>query len=130
MPRFHIWKLTGMRVGHIKDLRICDGSATDLLWTATVTQGQGFRCKDCTKDWSFDCYFYLQTLSMSIHSRSIADPAMFWGIFVGAEASRMKGMPQGHPGWVYRHSQMSYGRDMEELQILRSVKTLRKNQAV
>ena len=29
------------------------------------------------------------------------DPAIFWGIFVGAEASRMKGMPQGHPGWVY-----------------------------
>ena len=36
MPRFHIWKLTGMRVGHVKDLRICHGSATDLLRTATV----------------------------------------------------------------------------------------------
>ena len=25
----------GMRVGHVKDLRIYHGSATDLLWTAT-----------------------------------------------------------------------------------------------
>ena len=33
--------------------------------------------------------------------QSVADPIMFWAIFVGTEASRMKGMPQGHPGWVY-----------------------------
>ena len=25
----------GMGVGHLKDLRNCHGSATDLLWTAT-----------------------------------------------------------------------------------------------
>ena len=30
----------GMRVGDVKDLRICHGSATDLLRTATVPQGQ------------------------------------------------------------------------------------------
>ena len=32
--------------------------------------------------------------------QSIADPAMFLWIFIGTEASRMKGMPQGYPGWV------------------------------
>ena len=54
-----------------------------------VTQGQLCECKD----WSFDCVFNPQTLSVSIRSRSVADLAMFWGIFVGAEASRMKEMP-------------------------------------
>ena len=28
-PQFHIWKLTQMRVDHIKDLRICHRSATE-----------------------------------------------------------------------------------------------------
>ena len=38
-----------------------------------------------------------RALSVSIR----LDPVMFWLIFVGTEVSRMKGMPQGHPGWVY-----------------------------
>ena len=46
------------------------GSATDLLRTATVPPGQVCRWKDCTNDWSFDCFFNLQTLSVSVRSRS------------------------------------------------------------
>ena len=49
-PQFHIWKLTWMRVDHIKDLRICHGSTTDLRRSATVTQGQVCGCP-------FDCIF-------------------------------------------------------------------------
>ena len=43
-------------------------------------------------------FFYLQTLFMSLR----LDPAMFCVLFVGTEASWMKGMSHGHPGWVYR----------------------------
>ena len=70
--------------------------ATDLLWSATVTQGQFCGCP-------IDCFFNPQTLSIC---QSIADLrldlTMFLAIFAGTEASRMKGRPQGHPGWVYR----------------------------
>ena len=62
----------------MKDLRICHVSATDPLRSATVTQG---RFADARK---------IQL-----------DPAMFGAIFVGTEQSRMKGMPQRHPGWLY-----------------------------
>ena len=85
-----------MRVDYIKGLQICHRSATDLLQSTTVTQGQVCGCP-------LDCFFNPQTLSVSICSTSVADPAMFWAIFNGMEASGRKGMPQGH-------SRMSYGR--------------------
>ena len=62
IPTHPKWKLTRMRVDHVKDLWICHGSATDLLWSTTVTQGQVCGCP-------FDC-FNRQTRSMSIRSRS------------------------------------------------------------
>ena len=74
--------------GSCKRLRICHGSATDLLRSATVIQGQVCRCP-------FDCFL----IRKPFPCQSVADPAMFWAIFVGTEAS---GMPQAHPGWVYR----------------------------
>ena len=62
-PWFHIWKLTWMRVDHVKDLRICHGSNTDLLQSATVTQGQ-------VCDVLLTVFFNLQTVFVSICSRS------------------------------------------------------------
>ena len=50
----------------------------------------GLQMKKGTKDWSFDCFFNSHTLCVSIRSRS----GLFWVIFVGMEASRMKVMPR------------------------------------
>ena len=71
-PRFHIWKLIRMRVDHVKNLRICHGSATDLLRISygSPTEHHG----DPRTGLPIDCFFNPQTLSVSIHSRSIADP--------------------------------------------------------
>ena len=72
--------------------RICHGSATD-------RHGQICRQKNCTKDWSYDCFL----IHKPFLRHSVADPVdptMFLRIFIPVEASRMKGMPQGHPGWV------------------------------
>ena len=63
-PRFHIWKLTRMRVDHVKDLWICHGSSTDLLQSTTETQGQVCGCP-------FDCFFLIRK---PFPCQSVADP--------------------------------------------------------
>ena len=86
---------TGMRLGHVKDLWICHGSATDLLWTTTLPQGQVCGLKDCTKDWSSDCFFVLQTLSMSVRSRSgnvIGDICWYGSVKDDRDAARTSRM--------------------------------------
>ena len=56
-----------MRVYHVKDLRICHRSATDLLRNATVNQGQVCGCP-------FDCLFLIRK---PFSCQSLADPVSF-----------------------------------------------------
>ena len=75
-----------MRVGHVKNSRISYGVLRlpkDRFADKKNAQTIGYLIRK-----PFPC-------------QSVADLAMFGAIFVGTEASRMKGMPQGHPGWVY-----------------------------
>ena len=65
----------GMRVDHVKDLSNCHRSATD-------RHRQVCRCKDCTKDWSCDCFLIRKPFSC----QSVADPVMFLQIFIGPKS--------------------------------------------
>ena len=110
------------------DLRICHGSATDLLWSTTVTQGQVCGCP-------FDCFFNPQTLSVSIRSRSIADLVRFsyvlgnicWhgSITDERDATRTSRMGIQMIRTITDELRMRYGRTTDTT----SIQTSRKNQA-
>ena len=80
-PRFHIRKLTQMRVDHVKDLQICHRSTMDLRRSATVSQGQ-------VRGWPFDCFFNPQTLSVSIRSNFLSNICWHGGVTDERDSTR------------------------------------------
>ena len=81
----------GIRVGHVKDLWNCHGSTTD----PTDTVADENTVQRIGLFWRL--FFNLQIIPKPFLQQIRLDLAMFLQIFIGAEASRMKGMPQGHP---------------------------------
>ena len=78
----------GIRVGHVKDLWNGHGSTTDTVADENTVQRIGLFWR---------LFFNLQIIHKPFLQQIRLDLAMFLQIFIGAEASRMKGMPQGHP---------------------------------
>ena len=102
--------------------------------------GQVYGWKDRPKDWSYDCVFNLQTLSVSVCSRSVADPLRSVNVFRDIFLLWKR---QGCKGWNkdiqdgYTDNKDSHGRTMDEIQNsygyqlqIWSAKPLQKIQAV
>ena len=109
-PPQKILIIMGISRDNSTDLLICHGSATDLRRSATVTQGEVCR-------WPFDCVFNPQTLSVSIRSRSVRSGYVLANICWHGGVTR-----------TTRMGIRTIRTLTDELRILRSIKTLRKNQ--
>ena len=71
-------------------------------WSTQGLPRTGLQMKRLHKGLVLWPFFNSQTHSVSVHSTSVPDPVRSGNvlrIFIGVEASRMKGMPQWHPGW-------------------------------
>ena len=115
----------GMRVGHVKYLRNCHGSATDLLRITTNRFAY-------EKDWSFDCFLIRKPFLW----QSVDDPVRSGNVFTDIywcrsvkdkrDATRTSRMVLGTIRILTDELRKSYGYPYQ----IRSVQTLQKNPTV